>query len=478
MDEQAERIGAFSALYLLAADLLDDVQDEDLAGKPHEAAGPAIALNNGIALLLLGLQELCRGMELESDPERARCFLTLFNQTSLAAVSGQHRDLIGEDGAKTPREVLEMQRDKTSSLWLLTECGALLGGCGPGLREQYRLIGENLAMLVQVRDDLRDIYGKEVSPDLLTGRITYPLSRFLETADPALIERYEALLGGLPETMEEIRRLVYDSKVVERSAVALQGFREEIHRTVAATGNESAYHRTFLDLVDQLAESVYTPPPVQETQHLWDHSKGAWHERVRQSRETFLDHMRPFGVPDPPRLRPWHLPQWLYDAERKTIFYPDVEGLKEEILPFQASLLGTPDLNRAAEVMEMQAPVVLAHEMFHFWRHAASRLTGDHWHEEWAANRLAVAYALRFFKDVAAASLELATDVVARFKDVIDDGVGEILERCKRPTREKGGYGMEMHRIAVVTLEMVRRIAEEGPDLDTEVADLLRPQET
>src|SRR6188768_3863642 len=40
-DGVAALLAQFSALYIASADLFDDVQDDDLRGKPHEHAGPA-----------------------------------------------------------------------------------------------------------------------------------------------------------------------------------------------------------------------------------------------------------------------------------------------------------------------------------------------------------------------------------------------------------------------------------------------------
>jgi hypothetical protein len=49
-DRQAHLIGAFCVCYLASFDLFDDVQDDDLAGKPLEGAGAPIAINTALAL--------------------------------------------------------------------------------------------------------------------------------------------------------------------------------------------------------------------------------------------------------------------------------------------------------------------------------------------------------------------------------------------------------------------------------------------
>jgi geranylgeranyl pyrophosphate synthase len=473
MDAQAEHVGAFCTLYVLSLDLFDDVQDEDLAGKPHEGAGPALAINGAITLGFLATDQLRRALELERDPDRRLLFLRLFNRVSLEAAAGQHRDLLGAGGARTPDEVLSMHQAKTSSVALLAECGALLGGSDGEAATGYRAFGEQMARFVQVRDDLRDVFGKALSPDLATGKISYPVACLLSEADEITRTRFHDLVAGLPATMKPLRRLIYRAAVT-KTATKLEELRRGLHENVAATKNASAEHRTLLDVVDGLAQSIYAAPPIAVTAHLW-RPAGAWHDQVRRAQQKFVRRIgrvsSSFG--EAPALRPWHRPHWMYVPARRTIFYPDVEGLPGEVLPFPAELLGSADLREVAQVVEKQLPLVVAHEMFHFLRHARGRLTTDHWHEEWAANRLAVAYARHFEPAALAASLELADRVLSRFPERLDEHAETLLMRSKTPWSSARGYEVDVVSVAVVTLEMVRRLSAEAPVLSETISALL-----
>ena len=471
LDRQASEVGAFCLLYVGALDLFDDVQDDDLAGKPHQDAGAPIAINSAITLLFLALDALRRAIELESDEARQLEYLRLFNRVSLTAATGQHVDLMGAAGAQSPDEVLAMQQAKTSSVALVAECGALLGRCDDAARCQYRLLGERLALVVQIVDDLRDIFGKDTSPDLLTGKITYPIACFLADASNEERERFDELVGQLPGSLGELRELLYDAGVVEQCALTLERFRREIHQAVVATGNTSAHHRTLLAVVDDLAGSIYEPDAIAESVHLWQPC-GGWHDRVREARERFVARMRPFGLPTPPQVEPWHLPHYLYVPDRYVIRYPDLEELGAAILPLQAELLGTTDLGEVTRIMEQQLPLVFAHEMFHFWRHAAGRLTDDSWHEEYAANRLAVGYAQRFCPDALARGLALAQGVRERFPGALDARAEAILRGCVT-YRCGAGYDMDMKQAATVHMEMIRRLAAGCPDFGSDLDDLL-----
>lgn len=474
LDAQVERVAAFCSLYLLAADLLDDVQDDDLAGKPHATAGAAIATNNAVTLLFLALKELHESLGLEACEQRRISFLELVDRISLLAVSGQHRDLTRATGAATRAEVLEMQMAKTASVSLVVECGALLARCDTHAAASYRELGKHLAGVVQVRDDLRDVFGKNDSPDLRGSKLTYPMACFLEAAGDQQRSELERLVTELPASLDRLRELLYDSGAVAEAAEAIEANRRAIHERIASTGNEHAAHRTLLDVTDAVAQSVYVPPLLKCSAKLYT-PLGTWHQAVREAQRVFAARLEFLGLPAPPELRPWHAAQWMYVPERQTIFYPDIEQQASDILPYHAELLGISDLDQVALVMHQQVHAVLTHEMFHFWRDASGRLTRDHWHEEWAANRLAVAYLERFDPEQLKQSLRLARATLGRFPDALDARAEAVLARCHVCSSTSSGYGMDLERMALVGLEMVRRLALEGPVLEDAAAALLAP---
>ncbi len=472
LDRHAEHVGAFELLYILSLDLFDDVQDEDLAGKPYENVAPAIALNCAIALGFLALDELRHALSLEPDRSRCLAYLELYNRTSLLAVSGQHRDLVGSAGKATPEQVLDTNAAKTSSMAMFVECGALLAGAED--LEVYRRLGRHLATFIQIVDDMRDIFGKPHSPDLATGKVTYPVACFHQLADAASVAELSRLVGELPASTARIRALLYERGTVERVAATLEEQREAIHRDVMAIGTGHAALRTLLDIVDGLAEQVYEPPSLECSAVLWRPS-GGWHDRVRASVEAVETRGKSHGLPPAPEFVPWHLPQYMFFAEKGVVRYPDVEGLAEDILPFQAMLLGEDDLAAVAKAMEAQVPAVVAHEMFHFWRHTSGRLTQDHWHEEWAANRLAVAYLREHEPATLETTLDLAGRVLDRFPAVLDEPAERVLASCHQHQPDRTGYNMPMLTVAVVTLEMIRRLAREAPTWRAVIDDLLEP---
>jgi geranylgeranyl pyrophosphate synthase len=472
LDQQGVELGSFCSFYLLSLDLLDDVQDHDLSGKPHSAVGAGMAINDALTLLFLGLSALERCMRLEKSPQRRLLYLKIVNRVALTTGRGQHRDLLGERGARSPHEVLSMQREKTASAALLCECAALYAGVSDEERERYRVLGENLTLLIQLLDDVRDVFGKPRSPDLETDKMTYPLACFLELADSAQRERFQGLRRGLPGTLREIRKLFYESGAVRQVARSMDGFRRAIHHQLALFEEHSATHRLLLQVVDQLVESIYKPEPVSETSQLRAPNFG-WHAHVQRLARELGTRLHAFGAPATPPLVPWHAPQYMYDKSRGVIFYPDIEGLPEETLTFQAALLGEPDLGKVAELMWRQAPAVIAHELFHHYRDAVGQLTSDMWHEELAANTLAVAYAARFEPAALAGGVELANRVLARPEHRLDERSERVLAGLfsEQRTAESGsGYGLDLHQSALVQLAMIRKLAEAPVDLEQALA--------
>jgi hypothetical protein len=196
---------------------------------------------------------------------------------------------------------------------------------------------------------------------------------------------------------------------------------------------------------------------------------------VREAQASFLENMAPFQVPDAPPLEPWHLPHFMYDPAREVIYYPDVDGLPEEILSFQARWLAT-DEDEVRHVMRQQLPAVIGHEMFHFWRHRAGRLSDDAWHEEYAANRLAVGYTRRFLPQLLEGTLLLADRVLGQSPGVLSPRALELLEGSRQPSLTPRGYELDIEGVAVLHMQMIKQLAGEHPRLESDVPLFLGAQ--
>jgi hypothetical protein len=351
------------------------------------------------------------------------------------------------------------------------EFGALLAGCDEPLQERYSRAGRHLAGMVQIVDDLRDIFGKDESPDLRDGKMTYPLACFFETASGTQRDKLEELRLELPTRLPDIRELFYDAGVIERCADTLDQLRRGFHHEIAGTANRSAQHRLLLSIADALAETVYAPEPIDETAALFT-PEDEFSFALRNCQTEFVQNLSQYALCEPPRLVPWHLPHFEYDPERRTIFYPDIGGLGEEVLPFHEALYGVQSTLAAEEILQRATPVLLPHEMFHFLRHQNNLLTEDRWHEEYVANRLAVAYAQRHCPTALAQALD---DVqrISQANEYDGEAVQAILARCKSPSSNPRGYETDPVTASVVHARMVHELATATLDLEDEFVLLL-----
>jgi len=476
--ERSFDAAAFCVLFLLSADLLDDIQDGELDGALHGAGGAPIAINNAVLLLVLALESLTRAMRDAGGGDGALAHMSLFVRVAVQALRGQHMDLERDAGRRSVDQVLEINRSKTASLALIAESAALCAGCDEEAVALYRGAGERMSGLVQLVDDVRDIYGKPASPDLESGKTTYPIAVFLERASREERDRFERLRAALPESLPDIRRLLYDRSVVKECAEAIEGERSALHELLASTGIPGPGHRMWLHIADTLAGAVYELPHLECSAFILEPA-GGWHDRVRAEVRRIAQRLGPLGLPPPPRFIPWHRREWVYVPEQDRIFYSDLQDQAEEIVPLQAAMLGASEEETVALLEETVAGVV-AHELFHFWRKAAGVITGDLWLEEWAANRLAAAYLKRHEPALAKTSVGLAARIKRASGERLCAEAAKILEELSAPGTVPAPvarpYGMDPGQMVLMQAEMIGRIYAEDLDLSAEVARWLTPK--
>lgn len=475
-DEQTENLAVFCILYILAADLIDDVQDNDLVGKSHEKVGPAIALNNGLTLLFLGLDFLRSVLEKEDHVEQRLSYLEVFNRYSILAVKGQHLDLMGNTYLRTPAEVLTIQKAKTSSLALVVECAAIFAGCDSETVNLYQHVAEKTLLLIQIFDDVNDVFGKSFSPDLATNKMTYLLSTFNEIADEILKEKLDSLLKDLPGSMDEIRQLFYKSGTIKRCAEQIELLRVEIHRDLTTISATASTHRNWLYVVDMMSSQFYHPPIVEYSKPLIQ-PNGPWYNKINGLANEFVRVMEDFGAPPLPPLIPWHLSHWAYLPNRKAIFYPDLEGQNLEVLLPIASMLKTDDFAVLTQMVGVLAPAVLAHELFHYWRDFTGMLTLDFWFEEWVAFALTTAFLNKHYQLLVDEAISVVDKVLALNHAGISNKGYEIVEYLfetnYKPETKTAGYGFDIIETGLIELLILQKMLKLNPKLDNTLQKFL-----
>jgi len=115
-----------------------------------------------------------------------------------------------------------------------SEMGAISLNASPEKQEKLRLIGENLGMCFQIKDDIFDYFdqgniGKPTGNDIREGKITLPLIHALNTAPKADADRILALIEKRdfsPETVLQLTDFAKEHKGIEYAYAKMQEIKE------------------------------------------------------------------------------------------------------------------------------------------------------------------------------------------------------------------------------------------------------------
>ena len=135
------------------------------------------------------------------------------------------------------KRYFEMIWKKTA--FLLSSCsemGAISVNANQEKREKLRLIGENLGMCFQIKDDIFDYFdqgnlGKPTGNDIREGKITLPLIYALNTAPKSDSDRILSLIKSRNYSQETIRQLTdfaKENKGIEYAYFKMQEIKASI----------------------------------------------------------------------------------------------------------------------------------------------------------------------------------------------------------------------------------------------------------
>lgn len=256
----AEAIGAGFLMFHHALCLIDDVEDNELAG-PYAELGGKVAINCGLTLFFLALDALWAA-EREGSAAVRWDLHSALRLHAIRLSRGQHRDLTGRGRFRSPTEVLDIAVEKSAICALLMEYAAICAAAaGPSrLRtdlEPYRVIGDALATIQQITDDVADLFGETDSQDLRTGTWNVPLTILLDTVPEEARDQWVARLRGADK--KEVCRLLYDTGAMHQLAAVTEAARIRIHQTLAELPCGGPYLTMLLAWLDDLVAIFYKP---------------------------------------------------------------------------------------------------------------------------------------------------------------------------------------------------------------------------
>ncbi|AFQ45955.1 polyprenyl synthetase family protein [Desulfosporosinus meridiei] len=178
-------------LYALAADILDDIQDQDNNSLPWRKVPPAQAVNFAACILVLSYQALSTLSNSRYFEEASK----VLNQMGLQACDGQIQEFLNDSKEKiTLEEYFEIIHKKSGGLTAgACKIGAILGGADQALVDQLEQFGMCLGIMSQIKNDLDDFLNPETKSDFIKGRKTLPFVYLLNVLNEIEAEELKYL---------------------------------------------------------------------------------------------------------------------------------------------------------------------------------------------------------------------------------------------------------------------------------------------
>lgn len=219
-------------LYALAADILDDIQDQDNNSLPWRKVPPAQAINLGTCILLLSYEAL----EALADPRHGEAAGRVLNRMGLQACDGQFHEFLHDNKDQiTFAEYFEIINKKSAGLMAgACKIGAILGGAEPDLASQLEEFGRCLGIMSQIKNDLDDFLNLETKSDFIKGRKTLPFVYLLNVLKEREAEtlKYLSTLArkGSAEfgsrEQEQLRELLVNEGTVQYCSVIHEVYKQ------------------------------------------------------------------------------------------------------------------------------------------------------------------------------------------------------------------------------------------------------------
>jgi geranylgeranyl pyrophosphate synthase len=182
---------AWRALHI-AAQLLDDVEDGDVASMSTALTDAAHVINLATGFIVVANNALLR-----LPPTLWRMLQNDFNHTILRMAGGQHADL-NRHALLDIETYFQLMAAKSGSFFALAaRAGAHCATSDQIQIAKFEQFGYNVGILIQVTDDLADFRKPIGTGSLAAGRHTLPVVYALNVASPAERDRLMQLLAAV-----------------------------------------------------------------------------------------------------------------------------------------------------------------------------------------------------------------------------------------------------------------------------------------
>ncbi|MDR3586340.1 MAG: polyprenyl synthetase family protein [Desulfosporosinus sp.] len=244
--------------FALAADIFDDIQDQDNDNLPWRKLPNSNAVNLATCLLMLGYEAI------SSIPDNSllREVSQILTRTGVISSDGQYQEFLYDSIEKVSLEqYFEVVKRKSGSL---TACackiGATLGGASEVLVNQLALFGTNLGIMSQIRNDLNDFLSFEKKKDFIYNRKTLPYVYLLTILKGDEADRFKELTQMQRENIhsfgkeeqEFLKRLTYNEGVGQYCTVMYEIFRQKSMEVMMAIPILEKHKEKMIKIVEEI----------------------------------------------------------------------------------------------------------------------------------------------------------------------------------------------------------------------------------
>lgn len=223
-------------LFILASDILDDLQDQDSPSKAWMQVPLPVAIHVASSLLTLSQQAM---LDCANDSETRVALTAMMNEQLLQAANGQMIDIMNE--ITDEQSYIDMVKQKSAALMVFAcMTGVILAG-----HSKHAIVAEyaiEIGIAAQIRNDLRDLLRWDDKSDFLQRKrtlLTLFLVEGVSDEDRWIVDYFEERLSG-EEIMTNREQF---EEACERSGVLLYG----------SVMSRMHYNR-FIELLDTMQE--------------------------------------------------------------------------------------------------------------------------------------------------------------------------------------------------------------------------------
>lgn len=185
------RLAAVTELFMLALDIVDDLQDQDNTDKPWMVSPSSYALNAVLGLLNCCYGEL--GRLKESEPFAIYPLLGEVSRWLAYSIEGQYRDI--SDAIESEEDYIIMVQHKSGALIRLAMyIGLAASPVTPTEQSVLDELASCIGIIAQLENDLRDVSSFDTKSDLIHRKKTLPVLYLLTYSEedfPLLKQYYD-----------------------------------------------------------------------------------------------------------------------------------------------------------------------------------------------------------------------------------------------------------------------------------------------